>query len=85
MVSVAIIAKDSGRPIPLAGWSKQERKFAVRAAKAALDGVGVESTDVPEDGAIATIVRRLCRDEERENVTESYLCKNSDAFQCQKP
>ena len=74
MVSVALLSRDlGGRPIPRSEWTKRELKIARRAARQALEGVGDESTDTPEDGQITHVIRRQCRDEERRQVLEKYL------------
>lgn len=73
MVSVALLPRDRVGPIPRSEWTKRELKIARRAARLALEGVGDESTDILEDGQIALLVRRLCRDEERGQVLEKYL------------
>lgn len=70
MVSVAII---KSAPIKINDWSAKERKIAFTAAKNALKYMGVESTDVIQDGDITLAIRRLCKDSERKHVVEKYL------------
>ncbi|MEE9223090.1 MAG: hypothetical protein V3V40_06495 [Nitrosomonadaceae bacterium] len=70
MVSVALV---KGDPIYIKDWSVKESKIAFTAAKNALKYIGVESTDVIQDGNITLTIRRLCKDSERKHVVEKYL------------
>lgn len=54
-------------------WTQQETKIARRAMKKALEGVGEEKTDERDDGQVAIIVRRQCKDRERQLVLEKYV------------
>lgn len=73
MVSVALLTRERGGPIPRHEWNRKEEKIARRAARNAIDGVGEPSTDVPEDGQVSTVIRRQCTDVERWHVQEKYL------------
>ena len=73
MVSVALLTEERGGPLPREEWTSKERQIARRAARAALDGVGDETTDIPEDGRTIIAIRRQCTDSERRQVLEKYL------------
>ncbi len=70
MTSVAILLP--GHPIPRDHWNHRMEKVAKKIARAALEGVGVEGTDIVESGNITHVIRRLCSDDERAQVTEKY-------------
>lgn len=73
MVSVALLTRKRGGPIPRTEWTRRQLQLAKRAAMATIDGVGEPDTDAVEDGEITFIVRRQCNDSERRLVLEKYL------------
>ena len=73
MVSVALLTRERGGPIPRDEWTRKEAKIARRAARAAIDGVGDTTTDVTEDGQTTFVIRRQCKHHERRQVLERYL------------
>ena len=72
MVSVALLTRERGGPIPRDEWTAKEEKIASRAANRALRDVGDSSTDIMTSGDITHIVRRQCVDDERRKVLEKY-------------
>ena len=65
--------RNSTTPMPRTEWTRKEIKTAKMAARQALESVGEEKTDIHENGEITYVIRRLCKDSERQLVTENYL------------
>ena len=73
MVSVALLTRERGGPIPREEWTRKEVKIARRAAHAAIDGVDNTTTDMTEDGQTTFVIRRQCKDPERRKVLEKFF------------
>jgi len=58
---------------PVAEWTAQHRMIADRVARRTLDGIGLQSTDTVEMGALCLFIRRQCTDQERRRVLEKFL------------
>lgn len=73
MVTVALRSRIDGNPVPIEQWTQTQGGKAVRAAEKVLQGVGVVGTEHFSKGRITFVVRRMCTDAERSQVTENYL------------
>ncbi len=71
MVSTALLLK--GQMLYRSEWSKKEHGLALEACTRALKYVGQDQTDIHSEGEITAIIRRLCKDEERRQVTEKWI------------
>lgn len=73
MVSTTLINRGGMQIGPVSGWSDKQKLFAYRAARRALDGVGDDTHEVVDSHGTIVSIRRLCRVDERNLVTEPYL------------